>query len=84
MSRRDPHCASSSWRVHAEAGEGLEFREKRIYRRTVADQQGNPVSVEHMAFLKGAKVLTDTRLGPGREADRILFFPHPTGCSKPA
>lgn len=61
--------------VHAEAGEGLEFREKRVYRRTVADQQGNPVSVEHMAFLKGAKVITDTRLAPDEKRTESFSFP---------
>jgi len=66
--------------VRADAGGGKQFREERIYRRTVADQQGNPVSVEHLAFLKGAKVLTDTRLAPDEKRTESFSFPIPQGA----
>ena len=65
--------------VRAKAGEGLDFREERVYRRTVADQQGKPVALEHMAFLKGAKVLTDTRLAPDEKRTESFSFPIPAG-----
>jgi hypothetical protein len=61
--------------VRAEAGEGLEFREERVYRRTVADQHGKPVSIEHVAFLKGAKVTSDTRLAPDEKRTESFSFP---------
>ena len=66
--------------VRADAGEGRQFREERIYRRTVADQQGKPVAIEHMAFLKGAKVLTDTRLAPDEKRTESFSFPIPQGA----
>ncbi len=66
--------------VRADAGDGRQFREERIYRRTVADQKGQPVAIEHMAFLKGAKVLTDTRLAPDEKRTESFSFPIPLGA----
>ena len=54
------------------AGPGVNFREERAFARTVADQQGKPVNSEHMAFLKAAKLVADTRLRP-REKRRETF-----------
>lgn len=65
--------------VRANAGATRQFREERVYRRNVADQQGKPATVEHIAFMKGAKVLSDTRLAPGEKRMESFSFPIPPG-----
>ena len=47
--------------------------------RTIADQQGAPVTREHTAFLKGAKVISDTRLAPGEKRTETFTFAIPAG-----
>jgi hypothetical protein len=39
-------------------------REERIYARTIMDQKGVTLQREHLSFLRGAKVVKDTRLAP--------------------
>jgi hypothetical protein len=65
--------------VRANGGANYHFREKRVFRRVVADSNGNPVTKEHVAFLKGAKVLTDTRLAPDEKRTETFSFPIPPG-----
>jgi len=45
-----------------------------IYRRTVVDQQGKPVTQEPYAFLRGAKTASDNRLAPEEERTETFTF----------
>jgi hypothetical protein len=65
--------------VRADTYNGEHLRQQRTYARTVADQNGVPLTVEHAAFLKGAKVLNDTRLAPGEKRIETFTFPLPAG-----
>ena len=50
-----------------------------IYRRTVVDQQGKPVTQEPYAFLRGAKTASDSRLAPEEERTETFTFPVKAG-----
>ncbi len=50
--------------VRANAYRGEDLTETRTYSRVVADASGTPVDFEHRAFVRGAKVVSDTRLAP--------------------
>ena len=65
--------------VRADAYNGQHYREERSYTRRVADQNGKPVTHEHVAFLRAAKVLSDTRLAPGEKRTETFMFPVPAG-----
>jgi len=65
--------------VRAEPYGGLHFSEERIYTRVVADQNGVPLQREHFAFLKGAKVLSDTRLAADEVRTESFSFKVPRG-----
>ncbi len=65
--------------VRADSGAGQHFREERIYARQVADQAGKPVTREHVAFLKAAKLLSDTRLAAGESRTESFTFAIPPG-----
>jgi hypothetical protein len=65
--------------VKVDAYDGGHFRQERIYCRTVADQQGNEIHREPVAFLQGAKVLADTRLAPEEKRREVFAFPVPPG-----
>lgn len=65
--------------VRADSAAGRHFREERIYARRVADQQGKLLSREHRVFLKGAKVISDTRLAPGEKRTETFVFAIPKG-----
>ena len=67
--------------VRADAYNGQHFREQRVYRRTVADQQGKEIDREPTAFLRGASVLSDTRLAPGEKRRESFAFAIPPGTS---
>jgi hypothetical protein len=67
--------------VRADAYNGQHFREQRVYRRTVADQQGKEIDREPTAFLRAASVLSDTRLAPGEKRRESFAFAIPPGTS---
>ena len=67
--------------VRADTSAGEHFREERIYRRSVADSKGAAIDREYVAFLKAAKVLSDTRLAPGEKKTETIFFPLAPGTS---
>jgi hypothetical protein len=48
------------------------LEQERTFTRVLADGSGNAISHEYVAFLKAAKVLSDTRLAPG--ASRVESF----------
>jgi hypothetical protein len=59
----------------ADAMDGKRFREERVYRRAVVDARGAPIQKEHVAFVKGAKVASDTRLAPDESRTETFVFP---------
>lgn len=65
--------------LRADAYNGKHFREERVYRRMVADQSGVTLNREHLAFMKGARVLSDTRLAPNESRTETFTFPVPPG-----
>ena len=67
--------------VLASTSGGQQFREERVYRRTVADQQGKLIQREHDAFMKAAKVVSDTRLHPNEKRLETFAFPVPPGTA---
>lgn|SRR5579859_1184024 len=60
-------------------GGGRSFREERRYARTVADQKGKVLDREHLAFVKAAKVVKDTRLAPKETRTETFTFDLPSG-----
>jgi hypothetical protein len=65
--------------IRADSSNGRHFREERVYQRVVADQQGKELELEPLVFVKGAKVLSDTRLAPDEKRTEIFSFPIPPG-----
>jgi nitrate/TMAO reductase-like tetraheme cytochrome c subunit len=51
--------------VAADSYGGKHFKSSRVYRRAVADEHGREIDREHLAMVKPAKLLSDTRLGAG-------------------
>jgi hypothetical protein len=60
--------------VRADTYNGKHLRDQRVYRRTVADAQGKEIQREHLAFLKAAKEVSDTRLKPDEKRVETFFF----------
>ncbi|MCL4402316.1 MAG: hypothetical protein M1436_06615, partial [Acidobacteria bacterium] len=66
--------------VRADSYSGKHFRAERIYSRRVADQHGAEIHSEDAAFMKAAKVLSDTRLAPGEKRTETFAFAIPPGA----
>lgn len=65
--------------VRADSYAGHHYKEERVYARKVADASGKPIDREHLAFLKAAKVLSDTRMAPGERRTENFTFAIPPG-----
>jgi hypothetical protein len=65
--------------VRAEQTPGRQFREERVYTRRIGDARGNPLTREHAVFMRGASVLSDTRLAAGEKRTETFTFPIPPG-----
>jgi len=65
--------------LRADSYGGKHFREERVYRRIVADANGKALDREHLAFLKGAKLISDTRLAPEEKRAETFSFDVPAG-----
>jgi hypothetical protein len=65
--------------LHADSLAGHHFSEQRIYRRTAADRTGAVLNREDLVFIKGARVVTDTRLAPNETKTEAFSFPIPRG-----
>ena len=65
--------------VRADSYAGSQFREERVLTRKVADQQGTVLDREHLVFVKGARVVSDTRLAPGEKRSETFSFAMPAG-----
>lgn len=61
--------------VRVELTGGKSLVEERHYRRTVVDRNGKEVTGEHLAFMRGAKQVQDTRLAPGETRIEKFSFP---------
>lgn len=58
---------------------GQTQKQERIYARTVEDQKGAALHYEAAAFLKGAKVVKDTRIAPRETRTETFSFDLPQG-----
>jgi hypothetical protein len=58
---------------------GQHFQQERVYARKVADQHGTMLQREHFAFIKAAKLMSDTRLAPGEKRTETFSFALPAG-----
>jgi len=65
--------------LRADSYDGKHFRQERVYRRTVAGQDGTPLEREHLAFVKAAKTTSDTRLAPDEKRTETFYFDIPQG-----
>jgi hypothetical protein len=63
--------------VTADAYQGPDYQETRVYRRLVADSRGDVLTHEHRAFFKGSKVVSDTRLAPDEKRTENFSFAIP-------
>lgn len=59
--------------------EGQALRAERIYARQIRDQKGAAIDREHVAFLRGAKVVEDTRIAPKETRTETFSFDLPAG-----
>ena len=65
--------------LRADSFDGRHYRQERTYRRAVADASGKPVDREDLAFVKGARVLSDTRLTANETRREAFTFQVPPG-----
>ena len=65
--------------LRADSYNGKHFRKERIFRRVVADASGARLDREHLAFMKGARVVSDTRLAANESRTETFTFPVPQG-----
>jgi hypothetical protein len=65
--------------VTADSYNGQHYRDRRVYRRAVADERGVEIDREHLAMVKPAKLLSDTRLAAGEKRTEVFSFPVPEG-----
>ena len=66
-------------RVGANPFQGTSQHQERVYQRVVADQDGKVLDREDLAFVKAAKVVSDTRLAPGQTKRETFTFKVPHG-----
>ncbi|HYL63786.1 MAG TPA: multiheme c-type cytochrome [Candidatus Methylomirabilis sp.] len=60
-----------------DGGQGAQ--QERIYARTIIDQNGAALQREHLSFLRGARVVKDTRLAPKETRTEDFAFALPSG-----
>jgi len=65
--------------LRADSLAGPHFSEQRIYRRTVEDRSGALLNREDLVFIKGARLVKDTRLAPNETKTEMFSFPIPRG-----
>ena len=65
--------------VHADTDNGQHLVQERTYQRIVADREAKPVQLEYMAFERGARVISDTRLAPAETRSEVFRFDVPAG-----
>ncbi len=67
--------------LRADTYDGLHFTEQRVYARRTATADGVEINREPVVFIKGAKVLSDTRLAPDERRRETFSFPIPPGAT---
>jgi hypothetical protein len=67
--------------VRAVSGGATTGTETKSYTRVLADAEGKTIQKEYVAFLKAAKVVSDTRLAPDETRTEIFSFKVPSGQS---
>ena len=67
--------------VNADTDGGAHFSAQRSYRRTFADQQANPLDQEYKVFVRGNKIIEDTRLAPDEKRTETFLFDVPPGAA---
>ena len=65
--------------LRADPYAGAHFNERRVFRRAVADEKGATIEREFQAFVKAARVVSDTRIAPGETREETFTFPVPQG-----
>jgi cytochrome c551/c552 len=65
--------------VRADPYGGAHLSERRVFRQTVADQKGALIEREPQAFIKGAKIVSDTRIAAGETRKEVFTFQIPQG-----
>jgi cytochrome c554/c'-like protein len=60
-------------------GAGQALRAERVYARKIRDQKGATIEREHLAFLKAANVVEDTRIAPKETRTETFYFDLPAG-----
>ncbi len=65
--------------VAADSYDGKHYRDRRVYRRAVADEQGKEIDREHLAMVKPARLISDTRLAADERRTETFTFPIPEG-----
>jgi Cytochrome c554 and c-prime len=63
-----------SLEVLVDAGQGRTLRGERVYARRIADRDNKPVTLEPVAFINGAKVVSDSRLAAGETRKEQFAF----------
>ncbi len=58
---------------------GTPLHQKRVFTRVVADQHGRILNREDLVFMRAAKVVSDTRLAPGKTKKESFTFKVPQG-----
>jgi hypothetical protein len=65
--------------LQADSLDAHHFSEQRVYRRTVAGRNGAVLNGEDLVFMKGARLLTETRLAPNETKTETFSFSVPRG-----
>lgn len=65
----------------AKMADGKDFRERRVYTRTVKDKTGKLLNQEHLVFVKSGSEGTDTRLKPDETRREEFAFDVPVGVA---
>ena len=65
--------------VHADTEAGQHLVQQRVYQRIVVDRDAKPIEREYMAFERGARAISDTRLAPEEKRSEVFWFDVPPG-----
>jgi len=65
--------------VQVDSYDGKHRGEERIYQRIIVNERGETIRREDIAFMKGAKVFSDTRLAPHETRLEKFSLPLPQG-----
>ena len=52
-------------------------RDEKIYKKVLADENGNEIKKDHEFFLKGKTILSDNRIKPRETKETVFYFSYP-------